>query len=228
MNHESRPGGRPSKQQAAALDARLLDGARAAFGRRGIANTSLEEIATGLGISKHTLYRRHPNKLALLDAVVERDMRAFRETLLAAAADGGAGDPLETIRRVAYRYVEIGSRREYAAFYLSVCTEAALSAGLRRRLANWSELALEPLIDAVHAAVDAGVLRPGDPATITGLLVDLLEGVNNRIRLGPAEDDDGTALNALFEPRWTAFLAATGKNPDGRHLSPSPRIFRCG
>lgn len=209
MKHDARPGGRPSRLEAAALDARLLDGARAAFGRKGIANTSLEEIATSLGISKHTLYRRHASKQALLDAVVERDMHAFREALLAASVDGDTGDPLEALRRVAHRYVEIGSRREYAAFYLSVCAEAALSANLRHRLALWSERALEPLSKAIGAAQEAGLLRAESPAEITGLLVDLLEGVNNRVRLAPAEEDDGVILTLLFERRWAAFLAAT-------------------
>lgn len=212
MKQDARPGGRPSRQEAAALDARLLDGARAAFGRKGIANTSLEEIATSLGISKHTLYRRHASKQALLDAVVERDMRAFREALLAASVDGETGHALEALRRVAYRYVEIGSRREYAAFYLSVCAEAALSAALRYRLASWSERALEPLSDAIGAALEAGVLRAGNPVEITALLIDLLEGVNNRRRLAPAEDDEGETLTSLFERRWTAFLAATAKD----------------
>jgi AcrR family transcriptional regulator len=209
MKQDARPGGRPSRQEAAALDARLLDGAQAAFRRKGIANTSLEEIATSLGISKHTLYRRHASKQALLDAVVERDMSAFREALLAASVDGETGDPLGALRRVAYRYVEIGSRREYAAFYLSVCAEAALSASLRHRLALWSEQALEPLSNAIGAAQEAGLLRAESPAEITGLLIDLLEGVNNRVRLAPVEEDDGVMLTLLFERRWTAFLAAT-------------------
>lgn len=212
MKQDARLGGRPSRQEAAALDERLLGGARAAFGRKGIANTSLEEIAASLGISKHTLYRRHSSKQALLDAVVERDMRAFREALLAASVDGEAGDPLERLHRVAYRYVEIGSRREYAAFYLSVCAEAALSTALRHRLASWSERALEPLSNAIGAALEAGMLRAGNPAEITDLLVDLLEGVNNRLRLAPAEDDEGVTLWSLFDRRWTTFLAATAKD----------------
>jgi AcrR family transcriptional regulator len=216
MKQNARLGGRPSRLEAAALDARLLDGARAAFGRKGIANTSLEEIATSLGISKHTLYRRHASKQALLDAVVERDMRAFRDSLLAASVDGETGDPLAALRRVAYRYVEIGSRQEYAAFYLSVCAEAALSASLRHHLALWSERALEPLSNAIAAAREAELLSAESPAEITGLLVDLLEGVNNRVRLAPAEEDDGVMLTLLFERRWAAFLAATA--PDGTRV----------
>src|SRR3712207_7334480 len=65
-------GGRPTKEQAAALDDLVLDGARSIFCQKGVSHSSLEEIASHLGVSKHTIYRRFPNKTALLDAVVQR------------------------------------------------------------------------------------------------------------------------------------------------------------
>ncbi|WP_377806000.1 TetR/AcrR family transcriptional regulator [Azospirillum sp. A29] len=205
-----KPGGRPTREQAAAIDARILDGARAVFCRKGVANSGLEEIAAELGVSKHTLYRRYPNKAALLEAVVERDVGRFRDALLSVAAGEGGVGALDALRRAAFRYVEIGSSRDYAAFYLSVSAEAAVSPALRERLASWSRDALEPLVGFVAAAQRAGELRPGNPASVCGVLIDLLEGVNNRIRLG----DDGTAggpsLLRLFEERWAVFTAAFG------------------
>ncbi|PWC31446.1 TetR/AcrR family transcriptional regulator [Azospirillum sp. TSO35-2] len=209
-----KPGGRPTREQAAAIDARILDGARAVFCRKGVVNSGLEEIATELGVSKHTLYRRYSNKAALLEAVVGRDVGRFREALLSAAGEGGVG-ALGALRRAAFRYVEIGSSRDYAAFYLSVSAEAAVSPVLRERLASWSRDSLEPLVGFVSTAQEAGELRPGDPASACGILIDLLEGVNNRIRLGDdGLGDDGTAggpsLLRLFEERWAVFTAAFG------------------
>lgn len=209
-----KPGGRPTREQAAAIDARILDGARAVFCRKGIANSGLEEIAAELGVSKHTLYRRYPNKAALLEAVVGHDVGRFRNALLSAADEDGAG-ALDALRRAALRYVEIGSSRDYAAFYLSVSAEAAVSSALRKRLASWSRDALEPLVGFVTAAQGEGELRPGDPASVCGILIDLLEGVNNRLRLGDdGLDDDGTAdllsLFRLFEERWAVFTTAFG------------------
>lgn len=211
-----KPGGRPTREQAAAIDARILDGARAVFCRKGVFNSGLEEIAAELGVSKHTLYRRYPNKAALLEAVVGRDVGRFREALLSAAGEGGAG-ALGALRRAAFRYVEIGSSRDYAAFYLSVSAEAAVSPALRERLASWSQDALEPLVGFVAVAQGAGELRPGDPASVCGILIDLLEGVNNRIRLGDdGLGDDGMAgrpsLLQLFEERWAVFTTAFGNS----------------
>ncbi|CAO3360766.1 hypothetical protein [Azospirillum palustre] len=210
-----KPGGRPTREQAAAIDARIVDGARAVFCRKGVANSGLEEIATELGVSKHTLYRRYPNKAALLEAVVGRDVGRFRDALLSAAA--GEGRALDALRRAAFRYVEIGSSRDYAAFYLSVSAEAAVSPALRERLASWSRDALEPLVGFVAAAQGAGELRPGDQASVSGILIDLLEGVNNRIRLGDdGLGDEGTAgglsLLGLFEERWAVFITAFGSS----------------
>ncbi|CAO3403358.1 TetR/AcrR family transcriptional regulator [Azospirillum palustre] len=204
-----KPGGRPTREQAAAIDARILDGARAVFCRKGVANSGLEEIATELGVSKHTLYRRYSNKAALLEAVVGRDVGRFRDALLSAAGEGGVG-ALEALRCAAFRYVEIGSSRDYAAFYLSVSAEAAVSPALRERLASWSRDALEPLVGFVAAAQGAAELRPGDPASICGILVDLLEGVNNRLRLGDDAAADAPSLLRLFEERWAVFATAFG------------------
>ncbi|WP_211101102.1 TetR/AcrR family transcriptional regulator [Azospirillum oryzae] len=203
-----KPGGRPTREQAAAIDARILDGARAVFCRKGVANSGLEEIAAELGVSKHTLYRRYPNKAALLEAVVGRDVVRFREALLSAAA--GEGRALDALRRAAFHYVEIGSSRDYAAFYLSVSAEAAVSPVLRERLASWSRDALEPLVGLVSTAQAAGELRPGDPASVCGILIDLLEGVNNRLRLGEDAAADAPSLLRLFEERWTVFTTAFG------------------
>lgn len=204
-----RAGGRPTREQAAAIDMLVLDGARAAFCAKGIASTSIEEIALRLGVSKHTIYRRYANKAALLDAVVERDIRHFRTALVAASAH--SADPLDALRRTALRYFEFGASRDYSAFYLSVNAEAAVSPSLRKRLALWSGMALEPLQAAIASARAEGSLCQEDPAAICEILVDLLEGANNRVRLHGDGELDSRSRRRLFDHRWAVFLAALGR-----------------
>ncbi|KQV27003.1 TetR family transcriptional regulator [Rhizobium sp. Root1203] len=210
-----RAGGRPSKNEANAINMRLLDGARAAFARNGIASTSLEEIAADLGMSKHTIYRRYPNKALLLEAVVSRDLVRFRGALAQAAAE--RTEPVGSLHNVALSYFTIGTNREYSAFYLSVSAEAATSPSMRDKLAVWTSAALEPLRDAVVSAQAAYALRPGDPASICNILVDLLEGANNRVRLGTADAPDDGASRLLFDERWDVFVAAMA--PGGATLA---------
>ncbi|AEH81078.1 TetR/AcrR family transcriptional regulator [Sinorhizobium meliloti] len=201
-----RGGGRPTREEAEALTSRLLDSARSTFARKGIANASMEEIAAELGISKHTLYRRYPNRQALLEAVVERDLVRFRKTLAEAAGQGDA--PLAALRDVAFRYFRFGTDRDYSAFYLSVTAEAVFSLPLRERLAVWSSAALEPIVQAIISAQAAGLVVPGPAIEICHVLIDLLEGANNRVRLGLSESPDAADSLRLFESRWAIFQTA--------------------
>ena len=60
----------------------------------------MDEIATAVGVTKHTIYRRYPSKAALLEAVVQRDIARFAGEMQAnsdqAAAE--AGDPVEALK----------------------------------------------------------------------------------------------------------------------------------
>ncbi|WEX75732.1 TetR/AcrR family transcriptional regulator [Sinorhizobium numidicum] len=206
-----RAGGRPRREESEALTERLLDSTRSTFARKGVANTSVEEIAAVLGISKHTLYRRYRSKPALLEAVVERDLLRFRKALSEAAAQ--SADPLEALHDTARRYFLFGADRDYSAFYLSVIAEAVISASLRERLAEWSGIALQPLKEAILSAQAANAIVPGDAAEICGILVDLLEGANNRVRLGTSDSPEKIEFLELFERRWTVFLAAMSSIP---------------
>jgi AcrR family transcriptional regulator len=204
-----RRGGRPTKENTAAMNDQLLDGARSSFARKGIAGAALEEIAAELGVSKHTIYRRYPNKPALLEAVVKRDLDRFRQVLATAAAE--KTDALDALQNVALRYFLFGTDREYSAFYLSLMAEAVVSTPLRERLAEWSGIALEPFRDAVASAQEAGGIMAGEAWSICGILVDLLEGANNRVRLAAADPADDTDRRWLFDERWSVFMAAMGR-----------------
>jgi AcrR family transcriptional regulator len=77
-----RTAGRPTREQAQHIDDIILTGAREAFCCRGIEGTSMEEIALSVGVSKHTIYRRYAGKMALLDAVVSRDLERLSRAVL--------------------------------------------------------------------------------------------------------------------------------------------------
>ncbi|HME25696.1 MAG TPA: TetR/AcrR family transcriptional regulator [Acetobacteraceae bacterium] len=68
--------GRPPREFAGEVDARILDAARSVFFERGLAGASMDEIAARAGAGKPTIYARFPNKEALFTAVVMRDVEA--------------------------------------------------------------------------------------------------------------------------------------------------------
>lgn len=66
---------------------RVLDAAERIFEQYGARRANIDDIAREAGVSRSTLYRRHPNKEELLAAVVARATEAFFEELDELAAD---------------------------------------------------------------------------------------------------------------------------------------------
>ena len=67
-------GGRPPRERAGEVDARILAAAQKAFFEHGLAGASMDQIASLAGAGKPTIYSRFPNKEALFTAVVMRDI----------------------------------------------------------------------------------------------------------------------------------------------------------
>jgi TetR/AcrR family transcriptional regulator, mexJK operon transcriptional repressor len=64
--------GRPTKAQAEARETELLDVALELFLDQGYAQTTVEAVAAAVGMTKRTVYARHPDKAALFLAAVRR------------------------------------------------------------------------------------------------------------------------------------------------------------
>src|ERR1700719_5174610 len=64
--------GRPPRKRAGEVEARILDAARRLFLERGLAGTSVDEIASLARAGKPTIYARFPSKETLFAAVVMR------------------------------------------------------------------------------------------------------------------------------------------------------------
>jgi AcrR family transcriptional regulator len=69
--------GRPPRELAGEVDARILDAARRVFLERGLSGASIDEIANLARAGKPTIYARFPNKEALFTAVVMRNVAAI-------------------------------------------------------------------------------------------------------------------------------------------------------
>src|SRR5580700_12292864 len=68
--------GRPPRERAGEVDARILDAARRVFLQRGLAGASIDEIASVARAGKPTIYARFPGKEALFAAVAMSNVAA--------------------------------------------------------------------------------------------------------------------------------------------------------
>lgn len=65
--------------------------AAAAFRRRGIARTTMEQVAAAAGVTKVVLYRRFPSKDALIQAIFDETVRRMRTAVARPWPGYGAG-----------------------------------------------------------------------------------------------------------------------------------------
>jgi AcrR family transcriptional regulator len=210
INRQAR--GRPTREDAAAIEANLLDVARTLFVQKGYSNMTLDELAVVLGSSKHTIYRRFNGKEAIFDAVVERDIQQFRAELLTSRSQKS---PLKGLRACSRCYYEFGINGNYAALYLFIVAESTVSIEMRQKLTRWSSISLEPMLEAVRTAQASGDLTNESPLELLNVLIDLLDGAASRVRSNrkQPEGKEQRLIEKLFQDRWALFLKLFATNP---------------
>src|SRR5271165_5880064 len=78
-------GGRPTREEAAQRDERLIEVATNLFMERGFEGTSIDAVAEAAGVSKPTVYSRYHDKKGLFAAVLRRRIQRWLAPLSAAA-----------------------------------------------------------------------------------------------------------------------------------------------
>ena len=91
---------RRTKADAAATRAALLDAAERVFRERGVAHTSLAEVAAAAGVTRGAVYWHFRDKANLFEALCER-VQLPMEAMLASAGASPQPDPLGALRKLA-------------------------------------------------------------------------------------------------------------------------------
>ena len=91
---------RRTKLEAAATRDALLDAAERVFRERGVAHTSLAEVAAAAGVTRGAVYWHFRDKSALFEALCER-VQLPMEAMLASAGETRQKDPLGALRELA-------------------------------------------------------------------------------------------------------------------------------
>lgn len=198
-----RTAGRPTKSETAAIDNRVLEGARAVFCREGIAAASIEEIAVATGLTKHTIYRRYSGKYALLYALVSHDLAKLKELIESTFTNA---DPLADLRAAAWQLISYARGLDEYRFITFLNAECAYSAEMRQKRQQWLDQLVGMMEPFLLRAQDAGLLRREDPAEQCRILFDLLDG---EIRRGGEEMVvNPPLLQKIFDYRWDVFIRA--------------------
>ena len=141
--------GRPAAAASTApTEAEILDAALEAFAARGFAETSVREVARGLGVSHNLIPQRFGSKERLWFAAVDHGFTELLEELLPLALDEEPDD-LSRLRAWMTRFVEANAARPAL---LRVINREAVSPG--PRLDYLFERYIEPVREAGGAFLD--------------------------------------------------------------------------
>jgi AcrR family transcriptional regulator len=177
---------RSNAQRTETTRTALLDAAHALFIDRGYAATGTPEICATAGVTRGALYHHFADKRALFVAVLEREARAVRDAIEAAAP--AAGSTNQALRAGAEAYLAAMAER-----------------GRTRLLLIDGPAVLGPEAEAIDNAHAGAALRDGLKAVLrrdaafTSALASLLSAAFDRAARDQALSDATAARKAM---RW--------------------------
>ena len=172
---------------------RILDCALASFGTKGYEATSLDSLATSLGVRKQTILYWFSNKEALLEAVIDRSAHELSRALEDALARAGPGwARVEAVVRSVFR---LAARRPEL---LGLVREVSrLGPPAATRLTE----ALEPLVARatgfLEAEMAAGNMRKHEPRLLLLAAYSAVTGMATEVEVLRALGEEPTAKSLV-------------------------------
>jgi len=155
-------------------DDALLDAARACVLAVGVRRTTMTDVARRAGVSRMTLYRRHPDVASLLQALMTREFSAIVEQVEAQAPALPSGR--ERLVQMAVDGVDRLTRHRLFVRILDVDPELLLPY-LTARLGAFQQLVVAAFERSVAEGIaDGSIAAGGGPAAVARTLELALRG----------------------------------------------------
>jgi len=188
LERTNRRGGRPTREEAEARDARLLDVATRLFMERGFDGTSIDAVAEAAGVSKPTVYARYHDKRDLFAAVLRGRIRKWLAPLSAAAEapaiEGNAKSIKTTLHELSRHLIAYTSAPEAAALQRILSAQAVQFPELAK-LANeegWLR-AVRGIASILRQSAARGQIKVDDPELAADMFLNLVLGHSKRLAL---------------------------------------------
>lgn len=158
-------------ENRARTEARVLEAWHDLLAERGYGAVTLADVAARAGMSRSSLYRYVPDKVTLLQLLIDREVDRFLRDLAAGlAAAAGASERLEVFVGEQLRYF---SRQQLMGHDMSTALTSAQHASVMEHLAPVKDLLVELLAEGVRT----GEFRPVD-VPVTAELVFAVIGAH--------------------------------------------------
>jgi AcrR family transcriptional regulator len=154
-------GERPERADAARNRERILDAAQRLIAKRGVQRVTLEDVAAEAGVGRATLFRRFPDRGALLLALLDEHERELQDQVLNGPPPLGPGAP-PTRRMMSFAEALFALTREHRQLLLGSETTAPMARMRTGAYAVWH----------LHLAALLAELRPdADPDVVADLIL---------------------------------------------------------
>ena len=213
---DQRAGARPSRRTGAELDAAIEAAVVGLVVEQGASAVTMEAVAARCGTSKPVLYRRWPDRTALL-----RDVLLRRATRAIPAEDTGSyrTDMLAILRGWAAVLTGPGAR-VIQAVVTAMVSDPEFARAFRAAVIGWRR---EEMARVLARGVERGDVRPGVPVDLVG---ELGQGVLwHRFLITGDPIDDALVLRVVDEVLVPLARPATSVSPAA---SPGPPAGRAG
>jgi len=173
--------------------ARVVDAAIVAFGGRGYDATSLDAVASELGIRKQTILYYFPSMVALVDAAIDRAAEDLSLTLEEALASAGQGwDRVEAVVRSVFR---LAARRPEL---LGLIREVSrLGPPPTTRLTATLDPLIQRATTFLESEMDVGAMRRHDPRLLLLAAYSTVIGVATEVEVMRALGYEPTARSLV-------------------------------
>src|SRR5262245_42760481 len=222
---------RRTKQEAAATRNRILDIAERAFSVRGVARTSLDDIAQAAGVTRGAIYWHFRNKAALFSAMLARVTLPLEEAA-ARMGDERHADPLAAVKHsMLTALLKIATDPQCRRVFEIVCHKCEYveeMAEVRDRYVEMRGRCLASIERGLRNAVRNGALPPTvNPRLAAVGLHALLDGLIANWLLDPRYFPIERDAERLVEQQLEGLRRhGAVSRPARRRRAPPPRVKR--
>ena len=218
---------RKTKEDAAITREQLLDAAERVFRTRGVAGSTLEQVASAAGVTRGAVYWHFRDKGDLYSAMCARATLPL-ETMLEAAGAATHEDPLAAIRELAVTALSrlAGDLRSQAVFEVMfhTCERSTEMSAVAERTQRERGHCLMQVERVMQQAVLRGQLpEDTDTRLATQALHAYIAGIMHEWVLEPAAFDLATVAPRLIDVFVAGLQAASPRRADAPNASRASR-----
>jgi AcrR family transcriptional regulator len=181
----------------------ILAAARRVFADRGFRGTTIADIAEEAGIALGTIYLYFPSKEAVFAALNQQMAELFSTAVRDVRADRSVRATVA--RRIAAVFAACGRNRDLVRL---VVLNTDPGTDLDKRMRAAAEARNRPLAREIAAGIEAGTIRPCDPAVAARLIQGVISMAVYQAFVVNPNDDADTYRDACAE-MISAYLQRT-------------------